>query len=482
MIRLRRSNIILTIAGLLAFYHVSTLFTGCGETATGGGDATSEVGIEKPEVIPKPPLMPPASLSGNIPTFVQLDSLNNSPLNARPAFDQFSWQSFIALNWPAKVGVRGEPNNPNDPAVFKEASNTSPVAWDSYKEAWELFGQPDNVRPTVWNSYEADQSPCNTDANTKSLQMMSKVGTVFGDIDEALSYPLIDQNNEYVYFDVRFNRVQYDFIRGKDNEDNSWLYLSKNLITGRGNFPVDMPESTQDTLGALMLKGAWKQLNQAEIEGKKFYTAPAKIYDQLVDSCRTVTLGLVGLHIAQKLDSFQQWIWSTFEHIDNVPEPGDQTGKKYSFNNGTNNPPSPNGYAEADKPESFDAVTASERKPVQVSRYNKIPTTPKGSSTAEINAYYQNEIVKGTVWENYQLVFTQWPTMHNQFRYDDQIGASYPKYSGQPFPADSVTNSVIETYMQAQEDAGALGNSCMACHYRGASTYDYSWVLKRRAH
>lgn len=478
MTRLRRNKIILTIAGLLAIYHLSTIFSGCGETAPGGGD-TDDVVVENPEPLPKPPLMPDAYLSGNIPTVVQLDTAkNNTPLNARPAFDQFSWQSFIALSWPAKSGFRGEPESPDKSSVFLDATNSTPVAWDSYKEAWELFGQPDNVRPTVWNSYVADQTPCETDASTKSLQMMSKVGTVFGDIDEALSYPLVDQNNAYVYFDVRFNKAQYDFIRGEDGQENTWRYLSKNLIGD--NFPVVMPESTKDTVGALMLKGAWKQLSPSEIDGKRFYTTQAKVYDQLVDSCRTVTLGLVGLHIAQKLDSFQQWVWSTFEHVDNVPEPGDPAVKKYSFNNGTPNPPTPNGYA--NKPDSFDAVPTSERKPVQVTRYNKVPTKPSGSSTVEINKYYQQEIVKGTVWANYQLVFTQWPTMQHQFKYDDQIGAAYPKFSGQPFPVDSVTNSVIETYMQAQGDAGALGNSCMACHYRGASTYDYSWVLRRRAH
>lgn len=484
MTRLRRRKMVLTVAGFLAIYYFSTVFSGCGESTTGGGEQTTENPTVEvvTESVPRPPLLPKASVSSTIPTEVNFfdNKLPSSPTMGRPGFDHFSWQSFIALNWPAKPRERGVPLNPNDSTTFLNAANDEQVVWDTYKEAWELFGQPDTVRPTVWKSYEADESPCGTDASTKSLQMMSKVGTVFDAIDEALSNPLIDQNNKYVYFDVRFNQVQYDFIRGKDDQESSWLYLSKNLI--RDNFPVKMPESQGDTLGSIMLKGAWKQLSESEIQSKRFYTTNAKIYDQLADSCRTVTLGLVGLHFAQKTKVFPEWVWSTFEHVDNVPEPGDPPGKSYSFNNGTDTPKSPLGY---DYKPDMQAVPTSQRKPVQVTRYNKIPVTPAKSSTTDINNYYQQEIVKGTVWENYQLVFTQWPTTGfdpSTFKYDDQLGASYPETAGGPFPVDSVTNAVIETYMQAMDDAGAVRNSCMSCHYIGASTYDFSWVLKRRAH
>ena len=45
-----------------------------------------------------------------------------------------------------------------------------------------------------------------------------------------------------------------------------------------------------------------------------------------------------------------------------------------------------------------------------------------------------------------------------------------------------MTNTVMETYFQAQNDAaGAGGNSCMSCHYR-AGQADFSWTLMRDAH
>src|SRR5207302_4222192 len=36
--------------------------------------------------------------------------------------------------------------------------------------------------------------------------------------------------------------------------------------------------------------------------------------------CLERTLGLVGIHIVHKTTSRPQWIWTSFEHKDNVPE------------------------------------------------------------------------------------------------------------------------------------------------------------------
>src|SRR5262249_23558802 len=48
------------------------------------------------------------------------------------------------------------------------------------------------------------------------------------------------------------------------------------------------------------------------------------------------TVGLTGLHIVTKTPTHPQGIWSTFEHIDNVPAP--QAGRPFTFNNGDDTP------------------------------------------------------------------------------------------------------------------------------------------------
>jgi hypothetical protein len=123
--------------------------------------------------------------------------------------------------------------------------------------------------------------------------------------------------------------------------------------------------------------------------------------------------------------------------------------------------------------------------PVQVTRVNAIPNTPAGQSTRDINTYYQ-QVLRGTVWQYYQLVVTQWPanpgigngkpfTLMNN-------GGVYPQNAGAAFPATGAVNTTMETYFQTQNDAaGAGGNSCMSCHYRAGQS-DFSWGLNRRAH
>ena len=65
--------------------------------------------------------------------------------------------------------------------------------------------------------------------------MLTKSGTVFtgNEMNEAFSYPLIDQNRNYAYYDVQFNQVQYEWIRDKQ------LYLISKLAAAE---PVQLPE------------------------------------------------------------------------------------------------------------------------------------------------------------------------------------------------------------------------------------------------
>jgi hypothetical protein len=94
--------------------------------------------------------------------------------------------------------------------------------------------------------------------------------------------------------------------------------------------------------------------------------------------------------------------------------------------------------------------------------------------------------VAGTVWENYQLVVTQWPTTPNQNFLLPDDGGVYPANSGNPAPTDGAVNPAAETYVQSIQDGAPFGingngNSCMGCHF-GAADTDFSWVLKNNAY
>ncbi len=428
-----------------------------------------------PSIGPDRPGDPTAPwISGRMPLKVNAPDL--PPEQARPAFDRFSWQSFIALNWPADPARRGEPLRPDDPEIFRHPPAGSTTVWGSYKEAFELFNQG-NEEPTPWSSYRIPVPPCDDlHEGVKVLVMASKGGTLLDNIDEAFSFPLIDQFRHYARTEIRFDRAQYDFIRdGK-------LYLARNLAARQ---PVSMPMSRPpNTLGAIMLKATWREMTATDDPGR-YYTVRAMVIDPARPgagrTCSPRLVGLVGLHIVHKVAPFSEWIWSSFEQVDNVERgPGATPTTPISFNNGTNNPPTVRGFANRPGAKVPPLLPEDQRTPAQVTRLNPIPDTPAGASTRDLNRAYQ-ALLKGTVWEHYQLVITQWPTNPGRLA-TVEAGGIYPQDCGQPFPVAGCTNVALETFLQSQVDAvGAGGNSCMSCHYTAGKS-DFSWVLHRRAH
>jgi hypothetical protein len=422
---------------------------------------------------PLPPGFPTPVISGSIPTFIFSlpDSVQNDTM-ARPWFDYFSWQSFIALNWPANMNDgRGNPLQPDNPSIFLNASNSAPVTWGTYKESYELFAQG-SARPTPFDSWQVSQPACsNAQPGQWVFVMTSKGNSVMEETAQAFSLPLVDQDSNYVRYEVRYNRAQYDTIRGPDSDSTLWLYLATNL---RRNSHLQMPATdSAGTVGALMIKAAWKQMTASDDTTRYLLTHALVLNPD--GTCTPETMGLVGLHIAQKLGTFPQWIWSTFEHVSNVPGPG--AVAPYSFNNGDSLPRTPTGWA--NRPASATLLPRGQRTPVQVTRLNPIPSTPASASTQWVNQLYQGYLGQ-TVWANYQLVVTQWPTNPSSFQEFGQ--GLYPAASGNPFPLNGATNTSAETYFQSQQDAYASGgNSCMQCHWN-ASKADFSWGLLRRAH
>jgi hypothetical protein len=410
-------------------------------------------------------------LSGNVPSQIDTTLLTNSDTLNRIAFDNFSWQSFIALCWPVIQGQRGVPSNPNDPNTFLSMTNTTPIVWTSYKNQWDLFGQ-ENSTPTPWNDWTNPFNICNSSNPVSHVFGSAKSEMLPGEGDESFSVPLVDQNKNYALFEIRYNKIQYDFIV------NNGLYSSFNLMKYQKNNggAVTMPASAGNTEGSILVKAAWKKLTPGDRQ-ERYYVIDELVYDPVSKQCIKQKMGLVGLHIAQKIGAFPEWVWSSFEQVDNVPgAPNAQA--PYSFNNGTNTPPTINGYA--NMPDSAELIPdTNSRVPVQVTRLNPIPTTPAGNSTVDLNQLYQAAV--GNTWmKYYQLVITQWPT--NPDNFTGFPNGVYPADCGQPFPIDACVNTTMETYFQSAGDAaGVGGNSCMSCHYQATGT-DFSWSLKLRSH
>src|SRR5215212_4784298 len=94
--------------------------------SNGNANAPSSAGRPLPTL---PQGFPTPVLSGNIPVQITIPSDVTTPEQARPFFDYFSWESFIALNWPAVQGKRGSANQPDNSSIFLSAGNGYPSVW-----------------------------------------------------------------------------------------------------------------------------------------------------------------------------------------------------------------------------------------------------------------------------------------------------------------------------------------------------------------
>jgi hypothetical protein len=366
-----------------------------------------------------------------------LPDVGQTPSDPFPLFNNYSWRSFIALNWPALT----DPANRGQPDRNKPFGNTTgPRVWMTWKSQIEIF-QPDGARPSDWTSY-AGKNPCG-DGFSNDVVTLSAF-TAFGDFNQAIfdlqrvGNPLIAQNATYARYEVRVNQPEFNSI-----VRNGW-YLASNLPSAQQPVPFD--------LGSTEVKAAWRILTDKDtpaIRGRYYVVPNAQVFDVAANKCLQRDIALVGFHIVTKTPDRPQWIWSTFEQIDNVPgiadEPKPPSGVPFSFND-PNSPQTLN-PRRAPAPVSPTNPPVANPKPMQVVRIQGIEP-----ETMTMNrAYWDLPGIKGTVWQNYMLVMTQWPT---------NVSPEQPQNDGAPFPSSGVelANTTMETYFQSD------GGSCMACH------------------
>jgi hypothetical protein len=406
-------------------------------------------------------------------------------------FYEFSWQEFYALNWPAETPKRGVPD------TSKTIGDLGvPRVWETWKTDYELFPpQPSTgvVTPTPWNSWDVAAPICKGEPGLKVLPFVAKGESVIpGGVNQAMGGPLVDQHGQYVRYEARENQSEYD-----ETVSKAW-FLRKNLTAYPQ--PANLfHASTPDTYGPIELKGAWRIMTEQEKQAKppRYYMSEAQVVDPKTGKCsdKTVTVGLIGFHIAHKTDVFQAWVWSTFEQVDNVPV--DDAPK-----------PPPLGYSLNDgEPTSkqlkiWGFLPGNAYQPVEAHDLKSPPTTPvdtirmtpiRGEIKTLNDQVHQVTGIKGTVWEYYELVETQW-----QLKFPVPIKVSSDKTNEDlyaqldAFPADAVANVTMETFFQGFYNATkpdparnrigipSFGTSCLHCHYQAAQ-FDFSWMLADQA-
>jgi hypothetical protein len=264
---------------------------------------------------------PCALMPHNVPTSNGYSTVNMDP-TVQTQFDNFSWQSFVAINWPA---------NPDGTPNTGASLGSSPTVFDYYKQANDVFladgSQPDSNYPT--KNFPPPPVAC-TNVNKltagavppRIVNMSAKEdsNTNFTDSfnEAAVNVPLIDSNGNFVVYDVAMNKDEFEYIFGKgyynSNNQPAATVTDTALVI---DFP---PGEIGGAEGSIEVKTAWKILG-ANDDASTYITRMMQMYVPAQDFCTPpLKTGLIGMHIIHKTAQSNAWVWSTFEHVNNVPE------------------------------------------------------------------------------------------------------------------------------------------------------------------
>jgi len=437
-------------------------------------------------------------LVANLPADVDRDpNTLSDPAERQRLFDCLSWLTFVSLNWPAEEGCRGVPDLE---ASIAEAGDRT-LVWETFKEVYEVFQSQDagwNLDDRPWPTPQPSAVCSEMAGDRKVLRMdtkqrsTSRVPDVGNEIEQAFAGgfgTLVDQTPELVRYEVRFNRDEFEYIR-----DNGFATTADYSYGGPNAGGVTLPDNDTGFQGhgAIEIKAAWKILGPGD-DPDRFLTREVIVYDpRNAEQCSEVTAGLVGFHVAHKTHWAPQWVWSTFEQVDNVPPvAGPEGGVSYSFFDPECTAPPASVCAPIVMPvmdpqarccanlQLSPKVFPFPATPNQVTRID--PIGPTG-----LNGQFQQALA-GTPFESYVLVNTQWPFLG---RTADGGVAPRPCNPDTFVPIQPVEsgcywmvpqhlrNTSMETYM-VNYGTGTVplsSTSCMECHASAGVDASYVWL------
>jgi hypothetical protein len=322
-----------------------------------------------------------------------------------------------------------------------------PRVFETYKSGWESF--PEGAfKPLPWDDRSIAPAcksltpPRSTPLPPNSLVLaaLSKFDTVVKQPGNEDGNRLMAQNGSLVRYLAAFNQEAYTLLQ----------------LHNAGK-----PAKAAD--GSITVKSAWIEIIDSKPDPKKFYHRLAWVQNLKDGSCREATVALVGLHIVHKTKTNPQWIWASFEHVDNVPlhvKPPvlhDPALQRYTFNKGDGRamePPLP---------------------PNPTEPYNVERVFDLAKPLKDVNKAWRDKLSSGkkpSVWSNYELVVVQWGL---------GPGADPAPPCAVGENDTNMTNSTMETALQSpQACPGKVENTCFGCHALAPGS-DFIWAIPLHA-
>jgi len=355
---------------------------------------------------------PKPAISWKVPTDVPGGLAGKDFDKIQAAVNIFSWETFVAINWPALPNYAGVPDS------SKTIAATGPRVWETWKEASEVY-LPNGQKPAPWG--QNDSIP-GLKKGIKVLSRWSKSDEFLNDdlqptkADSTLPGTLTDQKGNIVYYEIRLNETLFDYVVANQFYNANQQAQAK-LISAPA--------------GSMIIKAAWRQLEPGE--GQNYLVVNAYVSDhpdRTKAKYQLRRMGLVGLHVMHKTPSAPQWIWSTHEQVQNL------SSIHPSFYNPACDTCPINQQTEPGTPN-------------QVKR-----TTPIAAATQALNKSIQASL-SGAKLSHYELIGAQWPVPPaTQDTNPSTVFTVVPSI---------LANSTMETYIQNS-------SSCMGCHAMARST------------
>ena len=311
-----------------------------------------------------PPLANPVSISSTVPSDIPGGAQSADLKDAAT----YAWQLFIALNWPAKEGVR---DTPDKTKLFGDStysgSNGLPLVWHTYRSKVEIYpdSKPNGYVNDPSASYGYDsppdylytvkvipgigQPPVTAQPPWINLDEISQISLdkMYAGILSGVPHG----NNtapQLIRFTPKANRKEYEYIAKNQwwgNKNKAYNTAVSNFTNAITQTPPAIPKHpiVQFPDGTIETKSAWRPLGPKD-DGSRFYTTKVRFYEEENDSTYYYydeEWALIALHIIVKTKTAPYFIFATFEQADNIQTPD---GKPVEDENGNIiNPPSASG-------------------------------------------------------------------------------------------------------------------------------------------
>jgi hypothetical protein len=299
----------------------------------GGALFTSADLIATPAVLP---VAPPAYAN------LTCSDDGNDQYSCRQQFARFAWRQFIYLNSP--VAQRQEFLDPpvfrgtidpsrnfaasGDPQFYQsDVTHGGPLHEGKNLLVWETFAHRSELFPSGYAplGYNYGNQPFETAPPAYAFQNVQvKLNRLvrFNNLDETtqigqnqLFFPVNGKTpsaNPYddclVLFQARVNSVELNYIKGIYNSDSPPI-------------AIELPPNEGNAGESIEIKSAWRDMSCGSVDATRYHTAEALYYTKDVNGqyqANVGTFGLVGLHILRKMQNYPTFVYTTFEHVDNL--------------------------------------------------------------------------------------------------------------------------------------------------------------------